>query len=296
MLSEIFQKPKPVVGTVQLLPLPGSTGWNGRIEQVTARAEQEATALSSGGVDAIILENHYDAPHRLDRIDTAGAIAMALIAKRVMQFTSVPLGISVLGNDPETAFAIALNVNAAFIRVPVLVGSIVTDTGIAEGRLQSLVAYKNELKPLAAPKLIVDISLNHMVPGRILSLMAGSQRGVMPVDFLVNHLRQVANTIEKYELAYALVVSGKEINPEILQRLKEKVSLPLMIEDPMPTEHLQGYYDLADGILLSDTIKKPTIAGLDPRTSVDMIKVEEMISQLNATATSDDAFTEPVQS
>ncbi|MBY0402941.1 MAG: phosphorybosylanthranilate isomerase, partial [Cyanobacteria bacterium] len=89
MLSEIFQKPKPILGTVQLLPLPGSTSWNGRMEQVMGRAEQEATALASGGVDGLLLENSYDAPHRLDRIDTAAAIAMALIAKRMVQFTKI---------------------------------------------------------------------------------------------------------------------------------------------------------------------------------------------------------------
>jgi predicted TIM-barrel enzyme len=279
MLSEIFQKPKPILGTVQLLPLPGSSGWSGRPDPGVARAEQEATALASGGVDGILLENSYDTPHLLDRIDPAGAIAMALMARRIMQFTSVPLGVSVLGNDPETAFAIAINVGAPFIRVPVLVGSVITDTGLAEGRLQNLVAYKNLLKPVSPPKLMVDISLNHFVPGRIQSLIGSPQKGFVPSDFLIAHLKQVASSIEKYDLAHALILSGREINPAILEALKGSVQLPIFVEDPA-AEDLEIIYNLADGLLLTHSIKKHPIPGLDPRTSVDMVKVEELVAQL----------------
>mgnify|MGYP005685173691 CR=1 FL=1 len=56
MVTEIFEKPKPIIGTIELLPLPGSPGWNGHLEQVISRAEQEATALASGGVDGIVRE------------------------------------------------------------------------------------------------------------------------------------------------------------------------------------------------------------------------------------------------
>lgn len=281
MLAEIFQKPKPVIGTVQLLPLPASPGWSGRMDPCLARAEQEVTAFTSGGVDGIILENTHDTPYRVDRIDPAGAIAMALIAKHAMQFSSLPFGVSVLGNDPESALAVALNINAPFIRVPVLVGGVITDTGMAEGKLQALVAYKQHLKPLMAPRFFVDISLNHFVPGRIQSLMGGGpQRGFVPSDFLVSHLRQVATTIEKYELAHGLILSGKEVSPQILTALKESTQTPLFVEDPQNWEALVDYESCVDGFILSDSVKKPVIAGLDPRPSVDLTRVEEFMQLL----------------
>lgn len=297
MLSEIFQKPKPVIGTVQLLPLPASPGWNGRMEPCLARAEQEVTAFTSGGVDGILLENTYDTPYLLDRIDPAGAIAMALIAKHAMQFSSLPFGLSVLGNDPESALAIAVNIQAPFIRVPVLVGGVITDTGMAEGKLQSLVSYKQKLKPLMAPRFLVDISLNHFVPGRIQSLMGGAgpagspgspggpARGFLPSDFLVNHLKQVATTIEKYDLAHGLILSGKEVTPQILRTLKEATRTPIFIEDPVSLEQMSfekvpAYEDCVDGFILTESVKKPTIAGLDPRPSVDLMRVEEFMQSL----------------
>lgn len=283
MLSEIFQKPKPLIGTVQLLPLPGSTEWNGRFEPLFARAEQEAAALTSGGIDGILLENAFDTPHRLDRVDPASAIALAMVAQQINKFTNVPLGISVLRNDPETALAVAINVQAGFIRVPVLVGSVITDTGLAEGKLQSLAEYKNLLKPLAAPKIFADISLNHLVPGRIQSLMSGPQKApgqqFVPADFLINHFKQVAAIIEHHGMAHALVLNGREIMPSLLKALKETISLPLFVEDP-ETKSLSEYYELADGLIFCNSIKKDPVAGMDPRPTVDMLKVEEHILTL----------------
>src|SRR6476659_584365 len=99
MLAEIFKKPKPIIGKIQLLALPGAPGWDGQWDVLTARAEQEATALATGGVDGLIIENFHDTPYTTGRMDTAGSIAMAMLTRRIKQFTSLPIGISVLQND-----------------------------------------------------------------------------------------------------------------------------------------------------------------------------------------------------
>src|SRR5262249_11393477 len=113
MLAEIFKKPKTdsrsvtneicaplILGKVQLLGLPGAPGWTGDWEALAMRAEQEATALATAGVSGLIIENTHDVPHPQHRMDVAGAIAMALLLNRVKQFTGLPIGISVLFNDP----------------------------------------------------------------------------------------------------------------------------------------------------------------------------------------------------
>jgi predicted TIM-barrel enzyme len=56
-LSQIFGTENPVIGVVHLLPLPTSPRWQGNLQLVVDRAEQEATALASGGVNGIIVEN-----------------------------------------------------------------------------------------------------------------------------------------------------------------------------------------------------------------------------------------------
>jgi hypothetical protein len=76
MLKELFGTDKPVIGVVHLMPLPGSPRYSGDLETVLLRAEQEATALSSGGANGIIIENFFDAPFTKNRVDTATACAM----------------------------------------------------------------------------------------------------------------------------------------------------------------------------------------------------------------------------
>lgn len=71
MLETIFKSKKPVIGVIHLLPLPGSPRWMGDLEEVLLRAEQEALALASGGIDSIIIENFFDAPFAKDRVDVS---------------------------------------------------------------------------------------------------------------------------------------------------------------------------------------------------------------------------------
>ncbi|HEY9707936.1 MAG TPA: BtpA/SgcQ family protein [Oculatellaceae cyanobacterium] len=58
-LHQIFKTPNPIIGVVHLLPLPTSPRWGGNLKAVIDRAEQEVTALASGGVDGVIVENFF---------------------------------------------------------------------------------------------------------------------------------------------------------------------------------------------------------------------------------------------
>jgi predicted TIM-barrel enzyme len=61
-LKQIFKTPNPIIGVVHLQPLPTSPRWSGNLKAIIGRAEQEATALASGGANGIIVENFFDAP------------------------------------------------------------------------------------------------------------------------------------------------------------------------------------------------------------------------------------------
>ncbi|OBQ40728.1 MAG: phosphorybosylanthranilate isomerase, partial [Anabaena sp. CRKS33] len=52
-LYQLFKTRTPIIGVLHLLPLPTSARWGGSLKAVIDRAEQEATALASGGVDGI---------------------------------------------------------------------------------------------------------------------------------------------------------------------------------------------------------------------------------------------------
>ncbi|HAG83884.1 MAG TPA: phosphorybosylanthranilate isomerase, partial [Cyanobacteria bacterium UBA12227] len=67
----------------------------GSLKTVIDRAEQEATALASGGVDGVIVENFFDAPFTKNQVDPAIVSAMTLIVQRLMGLVTLPVGINV---------------------------------------------------------------------------------------------------------------------------------------------------------------------------------------------------------
>jgi membrane complex biogenesis BtpA family protein len=271
MLSEIFQKPKPIIGRVQLLALPGSPDWDGNWDSLTARAEQEATALATGGVDGLILENFHDTPFSRGRMDVAGAIAMALLTRRLKQFTNLPIGISVLRNDPETALAIALNTGADFLRLSVLSGALITESGVINSRLNALLHYKNRLK-VDLPPLMVNISPQH--------LAVGMPSTPNPEEQKLNYLLQVAEALPQTIQRLSLVISDQAISPEMLPVFRAQVPFPLLVEHQNPLGTPDGWFEQADGLILEACIRKASAMQPHLPPTIDMPKVEEMVNRL----------------
>ncbi|MBY0450257.1 MAG: BtpA/SgcQ family protein [Cyanobacteria bacterium] len=264
---------KPVIGVIHLLPLPGSAAWSGDVDEVIHRAEQEAAALASGGVSALLFENFYDQPYTQPRLDPAGAVLMALAAERVKQLTQLPLGISVLNNDPKSSLAIAMNVQAAFIRIPVLVGTRITEAGMVGGCLQELLQTQHQMKLLTPPMWLLDVSINNVVPA--------PQREAPWRDPL-GYLRHLIQTMLKHPMEKTLLLSEQELAPGDIEQLKQEFPVPMWVGTALNRDNAQAYYQAADGILLGAGIKKDPIEGLDPRTTVDLNKIESVMRTLTS--------------
>lgn len=161
-LRTLFHTATPVIGVVHLLPLPTSARWGGSLKAVIDRAEQEATALASGGANAIIVENFFDAPFTKDRVDAAVVSAMTLVVQRLKNLVSLPIGLNVLRNDAFSGLAIAACTGAQFIRVNVLTGVMATDQGIIEGQAHQLLRYRRELGQDI--KIFADVMVKHAQP------------------------------------------------------------------------------------------------------------------------------------
>ena len=128
-LYQLLKTKTPVIGVVHLLPLPTSPRWGGSLKAVIDRAEQEATALASGGIDGIIVENFFDAPFTKNQVDPAVVSAMTIVVQKIQNLVTIPIGINVLRNDAQSALAIASCVKAQFIRVNIFNSVMVTDQG-----------------------------------------------------------------------------------------------------------------------------------------------------------------------
>lgn len=268
MLTEIFKKPKPIIGKIQLLALPGAPGWDGQWDILTARAEQEATALATSGVDGLIIENFHDVPYTQGHMDTAGAIAMAMLTRRLKQFTGLPIGISVLRNDPETSLAIAINTQADFIRLSVLIGSLITDSGVTNSRFNELLHYRNRLKTVLPP-LLVDVSMRHLGP--IVHTQAQSK---------LHYLTETARALPRHQEKIALIVSDEDIEPEEILTLRNNTQWEVLLENRTRPQAVDSYFEQASGLILDADIRRNSALQPDTLPTVDMTRAEELVNRL----------------
>ncbi len=240
-LTQIFQTPNPIIGVVHLLPLPTSPLWGGSLKTVINRAEREATALASGGVDGIIIENFFDAPFTKERVDPAVVSAMSLIIHRLKQMVMLPMGINVLRNDAHSGLAIATCTGAQFIRVNVLTGVMATDQGLIEGCAHELLRYRRELG--SEVKIFADVLVKHARPLSSPNLTVAVQ-----------------DTIER-GLADAVILSGWATgSPPSLEDLElakaAAGSTPVFVGSGADLDNVAKLMQAADGVIVSSSLKR----------------------------------------
>jgi hypothetical protein len=240
-LKQIFKTKNPIIGVVHLSPLPTSPRWQGKLQDVIARAEQEATALAAGGVDGIIIENYFDAPFAKERVDPAIVSAMTLIIDRLQGMVTIPIGINVLRNDGRSAMAIAACVQAQFIRVNVLTGVMATDQGLIEGQAYDLLRYRRELGSEVA--ILADVLVKHARP-------LGTP----------NLTTAVQDTIQR-GLADGVILSGWATGSPPSQEDLELASAaagntPVFIGSGANWENIPQLMQAADGVIVASSLKR----------------------------------------
>jgi len=240
-LYQLFKTQTPIIGVVHLLPLPTSPRWGGSLKAVINRAEQEATALASGGVDGIIVENFFDAPFAKDQVDPAVVSAITIVVQRIQNLVTLPVGLNVLRNDGKSAMAIASCVQAQFIRVNVLTGVMATDQGLIEGDAYQLLRYRRELG--TDVKIFADVLVKHTRPLSSPNLTVA-----------------VKDTIER-GLADGVILSGwatgSPPNQEDLElACGAAAGTPVFIGSGATWENIGTLIQSADGVIVSSSLKR----------------------------------------
>lgn len=262
-LTTTFKTSTPVIGVVHLLPLPTSPQWGGSLQRVIDRATQEATALASGGVSGIIVENFFDSPFSKDRVDPAVISAMSLVVHHLKQLVTLPIGINVLRNDGRGALAIASCVGAQFIRVNVLTGVMATDQGLIEGCAYDLMRYRRELG--SSVKVLADVLVKHARP-------LGSP----------NLTTAVQETIGR-GLADGVILSGwatgSPPNLEDLELAKAAAQgTPVFIGSGADIDNIGQLIQSADGVIVASSLKRRG----DIRQPIDPTRVRQFVEALEA--------------
>ena len=265
-LKHIFKADNPVIGVVHLSPLPTSPRWQGKLNEVIARAEQEATALAAGGVDGIIIENFFDAPFTKDCVDPAVVSAMTLIVDRLKGMVMLPIGINVLRNDAKSAMAIATCTDVQFIRVNVLTGVMATDQGLIEGKAHELLRYRRELDSEVA--ILADVLVKHArplgTPNLTTAVKDTIERGL--ADGVILSGWATGSPPDKEDLELATAAAG---------------DTPVFIGSGANWENITQLMQAANGVIVSSSLKR---YGKISQT-IDPIRVSQFVEAAKSVPT-----------
>ena len=262
-LIQTFKTANPAIGVIHLLPLPTSARWQGDLQAVVARAEQEATALASGGAHGLIVENFFDAPFPKSNVDPAVVSAMTLIVQRLKHLVTLPIGINVLRNDARSALAIATCTGASFIRVNVLTGVMATDQGVIEGEAHDILRYRRELG--SDVQILADVLVKHASP-------LGTP----------NLTTAVEDTIHR-GLADGIILSGwatgRPPQGEDLELARAAAGdTPMFVGSGADWNNVGELVRYADGIIVSSSLKRKGKI----EEPVDPIRVRQFVTALAA--------------
>jgi membrane complex biogenesis BtpA family protein len=242
-LREMFGVDKPIIGMVHLWPLPGAPGYTGYpIETIMDHALYDAEALIKGGVDGLIVENMWDWPYYVAvQVKPEAMTAQAVAARRVVEAVDVPVGINVIHNGGLVTLAIAVAAGAHFIRVCILTGARLWDTGeLDHGNAADLLRKRKELYAEHI-KLFADVDKKHSVP--------------FPGVDLETHIEWT-----RFYGADALIVSGRMTGsaPDVAKvaRAKEWAGdRPVLLGSGTDERNIVEFLRYADGAIVGSSLK-----------------------------------------
>lgn len=267
-LNKIFCKKRNIViGSLHFPPLLGFSEFPG-FKRSLAMALKDLDAYEGGGVDALFLENNYGLSS--EKINNEHAVAMGYLIGELRARTKLPLGVSVLWNDYETAFALAKTYNLQFIRVPVFVDTVKPYCGVIKGDAKDVLRVRKEL---------------------------GAEHVAIYADILVKH----SEHISKHSLEVAakkaikagadgVIVTGdwtgEPPTPEVVAKLRKHIGdFPILIGSGADKDNVCSLLEQANGVIVSTSLKSGSnkkgernVKGFEQR--VLKRKVTQFVAQL----------------
>jgi membrane complex biogenesis BtpA family protein len=242
----VWRSAKRIVGMVHLLPLPGSPRYRGSMQEIIGRATRDAETLVAGGVDGIVVENYGDIPFYPGPVPAHTVSALTVAVAEVARVASVPIGVNVLRNDAAAALGIAAATGAAFIRVNVHSGAMLTDQGWIEGKAHETLRTRQVLEADVA--IYADVFVKHAVPPAGLTL------------------EDAARDAFERGCADALIVSGAATgaatDPSDVRRVKNVAPhVPVWIGSGVTADTIVQLLDAADGVIVGSAFEEDGRAG-----------------------------------
>jgi uncharacterized protein len=264
-LADLFGVEKPVIGMVHLWPLPGAVGYTGYgMDPILDHARRDAEALLEGGVDGLIVENMWDLPYYVGSdVHVEAITAQAVAARAIKDMARMPVGVNVIHNGWQAELAIAVAAGLDFIRVCILTGARLWDTGdLDRGCAADLLRRRKELGAEQI-KLFADVDKKHSLP--------------FPGLDLETHIEWT-----EFYRADALIVSGRMTGDapplEKVRRARAAATRPILMGSGTTAENIADFLQYADGAIVGSSLKVDGVA----ENPVDVERVRRYVAEVRA--------------
>jgi membrane complex biogenesis BtpA family protein len=268
-LKNIFGKEHGII--IGAVHLPPSPEYEHAPETNVAikNALDDACAFEAGHADAIIYENNYDIPHK-EKVSEKTKEILRIVGKKLTEKISLPVGLSVLWNDYETALSLSEELALPFIRVPVFVDTVKTTYGTFVGNPEKVLRCR-QTTGAASTALFVDIHVKHA------EILTGE-----PIEKTA--LRAVQ------EGADALIITGNWTGEEPalddLRNVRSAVgTFPIFCGSGVTTHNISKLFEYANGVIVSTSVKEDggsvharNLVGYESRISTE--KVLKLVSSV----------------
>lgn len=262
-LNDLFTTRYPLIGMLHAPPLPGAPRWQPPFRNLVERVLADAETLAAGGVDGLMIENYGDVPFFAGAVPAETVAALAVLAREVRAACPLPLGINVLRNDAGAALAIAAATGAAWIRVNVHTGAMLTDQGWITGRAADTLRTRRTLGADVA--IFADVLVKHATPPAGLTAEAAAR-----------------DTWER-GLADALIVTGAATGAATdagrVQQVRAAVpGAPVLVGSGLTADSAAALLRHADGAIVGSAFQRDGRAG-EP---VERARVERLVAAVRA--------------
>ncbi|MGD8398905.1 MAG: BtpA/SgcQ family protein [Anaerolineae bacterium] len=241
-LSALFGVEKPVIGMVHLWPLPGSPGYAGYgIDEILGHARRDAAVLLEGGADGLIVENMWDLPYYVGTdVEIEAVVAQGVAARKIKEMAGVPVGVNVIHNGWHAELSIAIAAGLDFMRVCILTGARLWDTGDFDGGCAADLLRRRKALGAEHIKLFADVDKKHSVP--------------FPGIDLETHIEWT-----EFYRPDALIVSGRMTGdaPDVekVRGAKEAARRPILMGSGTTAENIGAFLRYADGAIVGTSLK-----------------------------------------
>ena len=263
--ADIFGRDKALIGMVHLEALPGTPRHHLGMDQIIARAVEEAKLLAGEGFDAVIIENMHDVPYLRREVGPEIIAAMSMAACAVRRAVSVPMGVQILAGANRASLAVAHTAGAQFIRVEGFVFSSVADEGIfVEADAGPLLRYRRMIGAESV-RILADVKKKHSAHA-------------ITADVDVAEMTRAAEFFGADGIIITGIATGQTIRINDLGTARVATTLPLIVGSGVIPESVRDLFAYADALIVGSWYKQDGLWSNPP----DPKRVREMVKAVNA--------------